>query len=76
MDIEGAEREALKGAADVLRKNRPRLMIAMYHRRDDMDVIPRVIAEANPAYVQICGPCEERESGPRYALFPHLVYFR
>jgi methyltransferase, FkbM family len=76
MDIEGAEREALKGASRVLRENKPRLMIEMYHRPDDMEVIPRVISEANPGYVQICGPCEQSGFGTSYVLVPHVVYFR
>ncbi len=76
MDIEGAEREALKGASRVLGENKPRLMIEMYHRRDDMEVIPRVIAGANPGYVQTCGPCEQSAFGPKYSLVPHVVYFR
>jgi FkbM family methyltransferase len=75
MDIEGAEREALKGASRALRENKPHLMIEMYHRPDDMVVIPRVIADANPGYVQTCGPCEQSGFGPSYVLVPHVVYF-
>jgi FkbM family methyltransferase len=38
MDIEGAERNALAGAAGLLRAQRPRLMLDSYHRPDDMPV--------------------------------------
>ena len=40
MDIEGAERDALKGAAQTLKTYKPRLMLDMYHRPDDAVVLP------------------------------------
>jgi FkbM family methyltransferase len=36
MDIEGAELEALKGAADTIRKSKPTLIVSVYHNRDDI----------------------------------------
>ena len=40
MDIEGAERLALIGAGETLRRFRPRLAISVYHRIDDLRWIP------------------------------------
>ena len=57
LDIEGAEREALKGAMGTLIKDRPRLLIDSYHRKDDMVVLPQIVAQAHPDYRLHCGPC-------------------
>lgn len=75
MDIEGAEREALKGARETLAKWKPRLMLDLNHMPDDMTVLPRVIREANPAYISVCGPCQMNEHKVS-ELVPHVVYFR
>jgi len=71
MDIEGSEREALKGARKTLAKFRPRLMLDTYHRPDDPRVLPALIHEANPAYRTKCGPCEMEDG----RLIPHVTYF-
>jgi FkbM family methyltransferase len=57
MDIEGAEREALKGAAQILGRWKPRLMLDAYHRPDDPQVLPAVIRAGNPAYQLACVSC-------------------
>ncbi len=57
MDIEGAERQALAGAANTIRKFRPRMAICVYHLPDDPLVIPAVIGSAYGYYRQECGPC-------------------
>jgi FkbM family methyltransferase len=49
-DIEGAEREMLKGATGVLREFAPALAICTYHLPDDPAVLEQIILEANPAY--------------------------
>jgi hypothetical protein len=71
MDIEGAEREALKGAARLLEQSKPRLMIDAYHLPDDPTVLPEVIRRSNPAYQARCGPCE-LVSG---TILPHVLFF-
>lgn len=71
MDIEGSEREALKGAQATLRKYRPRLMIDAYHRPDDPLVLPAIIRQAHSDYASFCGPCEL--AGQR--LIPHAMFF-
>lgn len=50
-DIEGAERQMLKGAEKTLMKYAPKLSICTYHLPDDKDVLTKIILEANPKYV-------------------------
>ena len=50
MDIEGAERLALKGAKETLRTFQPRLIICLYHRLDDMVQLPKAVIAQQPAY--------------------------
>lgn len=49
MDIEGAEKEALKGASKHLQKG-AKLAISVYHKIEDLYEIPRIIKEINPDY--------------------------
>ena len=50
MDIEGVEMNALQGAAATIRKFRPKLAICVYHRAEDLYVLPRYIQELNLGY--------------------------
>ena len=50
LDIEGAERNAIIGSSNVLSGDAPDLMISLYHRYDDLWVIPLLIKEINPDY--------------------------
>lgn len=50
MDIEGAEREGLKGARNIISSQNPKLAISVYHRLDDMWRIPQYIKELCPDY--------------------------
>jgi FkbM family methyltransferase len=43
MDIEGAELEALAGAASTIRRARPNLAVSVYHRASHIVEIPRLI---------------------------------
>lgn len=74
MDIEGAEREALAGALETLKKDRPRLMLDLNHRTDDSTALPAVIRRAHADYRAICGPCQMNEHGVA-ELVPHVIYF-
>ncbi|GHT41425.1 hypothetical protein FACS189437_08320 [Bacteroidia bacterium] len=49
-DIEGVEREMLRGASGVLKKFAPKLAICTYHLPDDPDVLEKIILNANPDY--------------------------
>ncbi|MFN7995469.1 MAG: FkbM family methyltransferase [Bryobacteraceae bacterium] len=57
MDIEGAEKPALRGAANTLRKYRPRMAISSEHLPDDVIAIPQTVRTMIPAYDLICGQC-------------------
>jgi FkbM family methyltransferase len=50
MDIEGAEREALEGAKDLIIRNRPKLAISAYHRFDDFWRIPELVLSISDNY--------------------------
>ena len=50
MDVEGAEIEALKGAANCIKKNKPKLAISVYHERNDIFEIPLLIHRIYPGY--------------------------
>jgi FkbM family methyltransferase len=50
MDIEGSEREALRGAAQTIHRFKPKLAISAYHRPDDLLVLPALIKEIDPSY--------------------------
>lgn len=49
-DIEGAERDMLRGAKETLKTMAPKLSICTYHLPDDKEVLERIILEANPKY--------------------------
>ena len=50
LDIEGAESEALKGAAEIIRDFKPKLAIAAYHKGEDLWALPRMILSLRPDY--------------------------
>lgn len=50
LDIEGAERSALRGAERILRRDRPKLAISVYHHLDDLATIPAWIADLDLDY--------------------------
>ena len=50
LDVEGSEFEALKGAAGVIKRYKPQLNIALYHRPEDMFLLPSFIKNLNPDY--------------------------
>lgn len=55
MDIESAEQKALAGAARTIRKHKPRLQIAIYHKASDLWEIQKMIAEMNDNYAFFVG---------------------
>lgn len=50
MDIEGAELATLRGMVRILRQNRPKLAISVYHKVEDLYAIPKFIKELVPDY--------------------------
>ena len=50
MDIEGAEEKALLGCQKQIIKNKPKLLISVYHNHEDLWKIPRMISNMNPNY--------------------------
>lgn len=72
MDIEGAEANAVKGAARTLRKWKPRLSIAVYHHPDHARTIPLLIRGSRPDYEMECEICHEDNGKTR----PEIVWFR
>ncbi len=50
MDIEGAEVDVLESAKEVIRKNRPVLAVCVYHKKDDLLVIPALLDKLTTDY--------------------------
>lgn len=50
MDIEGSELHALKGAAEVIKRDKPVLAISVYHKKEDLVTIPQFIRFLCPDY--------------------------
>lgn len=50
LDIEGSEIDALIGAKETIKKFKPKLAIAIYHKSYDYIKIPSLIKEINPNY--------------------------
>ena len=72
MDIEGAEREALKGARNILNQFHPRLMVDAYHRPDDMPQL-RSLLTGYTYKVNGCRDCDQDPSQvvPRVTFWAH-----
>lgn len=50
LDIEGDEKNALMGGANVIRKCKPRMMVSAYHKCADLWELPALLHEINPEY--------------------------
>ena len=49
-DVEGAEKQALSGSVNVIKKYSPDLLVSAYHRNEDLFALPMLIKEINPDY--------------------------
>lgn len=50
MDVEGAEADALEGAANIIKKYTPRMALSAYHKELDIVMLPRIVSQINGAY--------------------------
>lgn len=53
MDIEGAEMDALRGMEKLMKRDRPKLAICVYHKPEDFWEIPLYIKSVVPEYTFI-----------------------
>ena len=49
-DVEGAEQEALLGSVETIRACKPRLLVSLYHRNEDIFSLPLLVHRLFPAY--------------------------
>jgi FkbM family methyltransferase len=68
MDIEGAEREALAGGAQTIRRFHPRLTVSLENRYDDPEAIPAIVRSLWSGYRSAPGLCIEQNAGLRPAI--------
>lgn len=50
-DLEGGERNMLRGAIEVLKTFEPKLSICTYHFEDDPEILEEIILSINPKYI-------------------------
>lgn len=50
MDVEGSEMRAIHGARTAIAKDRPKLAVRVYHRAEDLFIIPQAIKKLNENY--------------------------
>ena len=49
-DVEGAEREALLGSLETIKKSRPALLVSIYHRSRDIFSLQELVGEISSGY--------------------------
>ena len=49
-DVEGSEKEALLGSKNTIQKHSPKLLVSLYHRSEDLFLLPELIKELNADY--------------------------
>ena len=75
MDIEGAELKAIEGAAEILRRYKPQLAIAVEHTDDQLrnaKMVRDLVCRINSEYRCAAGPYVVTR---RYRLAPDILYF-
>lgn len=50
MDIEGAEKQALLGAENIIKTYKPKLALCVYHKLEDLYELPRILKEFRTDY--------------------------
>jgi FkbM family methyltransferase len=75
MDIEGAEPEALPGAARTMARHRPIMAVCAYHKCDHLWTIPQLLKAANPGYsIFLRRYAEDCWETVYYAVPPERLY--
>jgi FkbM family methyltransferase len=75
MDIEGAEPEALLGAARTMARHRPIMAICAYHKCEHLWTIPQLLKAANPDYeIFLRRYAEDCWETVYYAVPPERLY--
>ena len=49
-DVEGSEREAILGAKEIIQRDRPEMLVSVYHRSKDLFSLPLLIHSLRPDY--------------------------
>ena len=49
-DVEGMEYEALLGSKELITQSKPDLLVSMYHKSEDLFMLPFILKEINPDY--------------------------
>lgn len=49
-DVEGSEKEALLGSCQTIKAHAPKLLVSLYHRSEDLFVLPQLVKELNEGY--------------------------
>jgi FkbM family methyltransferase len=63
MDIEGAEKPAIRGAQNTIRRFHPKMSLSTEHLDDDFEAIPALVHSIEPSYTST--PCDCVERGGR-----------
>ncbi len=50
LDIEGAEKMALMGAENIIRREKPKMAVCVYHKKEDIWELPKLLLEYRPDY--------------------------
>ena len=49
-DVEGAEKEAILGSAQIINRHAPTLLVSCYHRSEDLFALPLLLHDLQPKY--------------------------
>jgi FkbM family methyltransferase len=75
MDVEGAESQALAGAAGTMRRFRPRMAISVEHLGTDVEALPKMVARYVPDLKVRCGPCIWLKNPNMDRFQPETLFF-
>ena len=75
MDIEGGERDVIRGNVDFLCRNKVKLSCCVYHRQDDAEVIERMLTDIGFSISFSDGFMLPSMNGIHYPYFRHGVIY-